>query len=64
MSPFSSQREIMLVLTRQSAAASSGVIIPLGSMHRSHRFCGETNGRLTTLFVSFVFLNLFCIFIV
>src|SRR5438874_8244299 len=34
------------VLTSHSAAASSGVIMPLGLVHLSQLFCGETNGRL------------------
>src|SRR5687767_2550422 len=37
---------MMRVLTSHRAAASSGVIMPLGSVHRSHLFCGETKGRL------------------
>src|SRR5438132_6430619 len=34
------------VLTSHSVAASSGVIMPLGSVHLLQLFCGETNGRL------------------
>src|SRR6266487_4866105 len=34
------------VLTSHSAAASSGVIMPLGLVHLWQLFCGETNGRL------------------
>jgi hypothetical protein len=34
------------VLTSHNAAASSGVIMPLGSVHLPQLFCEATNGRL------------------